>query len=244
MSEYQYYEFLALDRPLDARQQDEVRALSTRATVNATSFINEYHWGNFRGDPSRMMERYYDAHLYLANWGSRRIMFRFPRTLLGMDVAEQYCVSDQMTAWTTNEFIVLDFTSEDHAGEFDFDYDPGALLSAIVGVCAELAAGDLRPLYLGWLAAYGVWERDEDAFDRDDDDDLEPPVPPGLGTASPTAQRALADFLRLDNDLLATAVQTSPPLEKIADDPSELADWVTQPAGRREEPAPGAGRSG
>jgi hypothetical protein len=118
MSEYQYYEFLALDRPLDARQQDEVRALSTRATVNATSFINEYHWGNFRGDPSRMMERYYDAHLYLANWGSRRIMFRFPRSLLGLDVAEQYCVSDQVTAWTTNEFIVLDLSSEDDSGEW------------------------------------------------------------------------------------------------------------------------------
>jgi hypothetical protein len=88
MSEYQYYEFLALDRPLDARQQEEVRALSTRARVNATSFVNEYHWGNFRGDPSRMMERYYDAHLYLANWGSRRIMFRFPRTLLNLDVVE------------------------------------------------------------------------------------------------------------------------------------------------------------
>lgn len=37
--------------------------------------------------------------------------------------------------------------------------------------------GDLRPLYLAWLDAYGVWERDEDAVDRDDDD---PPVPAGL----------------------------------------------------------------
>ena len=33
MSEYQYYEFLAVDRPLDERQQAEVRALSTRARV-------------------------------------------------------------------------------------------------------------------------------------------------------------------------------------------------------------------
>ncbi len=63
MSEYQYYEFLALDRPLDDRQQAEVRSLSTRAAITATSFINEYHWGNFRGDPNRMRERYYDAHV-------------------------------------------------------------------------------------------------------------------------------------------------------------------------------------
>ena len=73
-----------------------------------------------------------------------------------------------------------------------------------------------------WLAAYGAWERDEDVFDRDADDDLEPPVPPGLGTLT-AAQRALADFLRLDDDLLAIAAQTSPPLEEIADDPDDLA---------------------
>ena len=223
MSEYQYYEFLAIDRPLDDAEQAEVRSLSTRARITATSFVNEYHWGNFKGDPNLLMERYYDAHLYVANWGTHRVMFRLPCDLL--DVVEEYSVDDQASAWVTDEFIVLDFTSEDHAGEFDFDYGAEALLSAIVGVRAELAAGDLRPLYLAWLAAYGAWERDEDVFDRDADDDLEPPIPPGLGALT-AAQRALADFLRLDHDLLTIAAQTSPPLEEIADDPSELADWV------------------
>ena len=227
MSEYQYYEFLAIDRPLDDDEQAEVRSLSTRARITATSFVNEYHWGDFRGDPNRLMERYYDAHLYVANWGTHRVMFRLPGDLLDPDVVEDYCVDDQLSAWVTGEFIVLDFTSEDDAGEFDFDYDAEALMSAIVGVRAELAAGDLRPLYLAWLAAYGAWERDENAFDRDADDDLEPPVPPGLGTLT-AAQRALADFLRLDDDLLAIAAQTSPPLEEVADDPGDLAAWVSR----------------
>ncbi len=224
MSVYQYYEFLALDRPLDTHQQDEVRALSTRARINATSFINEYHWGNFRGDPSRLMERYYDAHLYLANWGSRRIMLRFPRTLLDPDVAEQYCVGDQVTAWTAGEFIVLDLASEDDSDEWVEDAERS--LSAIVGVRAEIAAGDLRPLYLAWLAGYGKWERDEDAFDREHDDELEPPVPPGLTTLT-ASQQALADFLRLDDDLLNVAATTSPPPEDATKDPREFAGWIT-----------------
>jgi hypothetical protein len=173
------------------------------------------------------MERYYDAHLYVANWGTHRVMLRLPTDLLDPEVVEDYYVGDQLSAWDTDKSIVLDFTSEDHAGEVDFDYDAETLLSAIVGVRAELAAGDLRPLYLAWLAAYGAWERDEDAFDRDADDDLEPPVPPGLGTLT-AAQRALADFLRLDDDLLTIAAQTSPPLEAGADDPGELAAWVTR----------------
>jgi hypothetical protein len=99
------------------------------------------------------MESYYDAHLYVANWGTRRLMFRLPCSLLDPDVVE------------------------DDTGESDFADAAEALLSAIVGVRAELAAGDLRPLYLAWLAAYGVWERDEDVFDRDAENDLEPPHP-------------------------------------------------------------------
>lgn len=89
MSEYQYYEFLAIDRPLDEQQQTAVRTLSSRARITATSFTNEYHWGDFRGDPRAMMERYYDAHLYLANWGTHQVMLRLPRTVLDLKIVEQ-----------------------------------------------------------------------------------------------------------------------------------------------------------
>ena len=61
MSEYQYYEFVAIDRPLSGRQLGEVHALSTRAQITPTSFVNTDEWGNFRGDPRVLMERYYDA---------------------------------------------------------------------------------------------------------------------------------------------------------------------------------------
>lgn len=118
MSEYQYYEFLAVDRPLDARQQAEVRALSTRARITATGFTNEYHWGAFRGDPRRMMERYYDAHLYVANWGTHRMMLRLPRAVLGLDAVERYCVDGGVEAWVFGKHLILDFTSEDEGGDW------------------------------------------------------------------------------------------------------------------------------
>ncbi len=70
MSEYQYYEFRAVDRPLGRTEQGELRALSTRARITAASFVNHYDWGGFKGDPGRLMERYFDLFLYLANWGS------------------------------------------------------------------------------------------------------------------------------------------------------------------------------
>jgi hypothetical protein len=223
MSEYQYFEFLAIDRPLDERQQAEVRGLSSRARITATSFVNEYHWGNFRGDPRKMMERYYDAHLYLTNWGTHQVMLRLPSALLSLGSAEQYCVDPHICAWVSGKNLILDLTSEDESG----DWVEGAedSLSAIAGVRAELAAGDLRPLYLAWLAAWGTWERDEDAFDYDEEGEPEPPVPAGLGTLT-APQRALADFLRLDANLLAIAAQASPLLPQTKDDPRELARWI------------------
>ena len=42
MSEYQYYEFRAIDRPLTSRQMGELRKLSTRAEITPISFTNEY----------------------------------------------------------------------------------------------------------------------------------------------------------------------------------------------------------
>lgn len=227
MSEYQYYEFLAIDRPLDDAEQAEVRSLSTRARITATSFVNEYHWGDFKGDPNLLVERYYDAHLYVANWGTHRLLLRLPCDLLDPDVVDDYRVDHQVSSWAADDFTVLEFSSEDDLGEFDFDYDPETLLPAVIGVRAELAAGDLRPLYLAWLAAYGRWERDENAFERDADEDLEPPVPPGLGRLT-ASQRALADFLRLDDELLATAAQASTPIESHTRDQGEVADWVVR----------------
>jgi hypothetical protein len=223
VSEYQYYEFLAVDRPLTEAEQDEVREFSSRAAITATSFVNEYQWGDFRGDPGHLMRHYYDAHLYLANWGTHRIMLRMPCALLDPAVAAKYCVDDQVTVSAAGEDLIIDMVSEDEEG----DWDEGAedSLAAIVGVRAELAAGDLRPLYLAWLSAYGMWERDEDAFDEEDEDLREPPVPAGLGSLT-APQRALADFLRVDAELLRVAAEASPSLPAGRDDPGALAGRI------------------
>lgn len=176
----------------------------------------------FRGDPRKMMERYYDAHLDVSNWGTHQVMLRLPRAFLSLPVAGQYCIDPHVAAWAYGEHLVLDLVSEDEGG----DWVGGAedSLPAIVGVRAELAAGDVRPLYLAWLAAFGTWERGEDAFDYDGEDELEPPVA-GLGALT-APQRAPADFLRLDAGLLTIAAQASRPLAGTKDDPGKLARWI------------------
>jgi len=67
MSEYQYYDFLAVDRPLTSEEMARLRALSTRATITPARFTNFYTWGDFKGDPLAMVKQYFDAFVYVAN---------------------------------------------------------------------------------------------------------------------------------------------------------------------------------
>jgi len=97
MSECQYYEFRAVDRPLDDRQMRELRAISSRAVITPTSFTNEYNWGDFKGSPDKWMEKYFDAFLYLANWGTRGLMLRIPKRLLDSDTAATFCAGDSVS---------------------------------------------------------------------------------------------------------------------------------------------------
>ena len=94
------------------------------------------------------MERYFDAFLYLANGGMRRLMIRLPRGLLDLGVAERYCTSDAASAWAAHDYVILSLSSE--AEDECWEEGEGRLAS-IALVRSELAAGDLRLLYLAWL---------------------------------------------------------------------------------------------
>jgi hypothetical protein len=212
MSEYQYYEFLALDRPLTDQQRAELRSISTRAEITATRFVNEYQWGDFKGDPRKMMERYFDAFLYLANWGTRRLMFRLPRGVLDSKTAERYCYTDTASLIETGSHLILSLYVDREPD--DYWDQPGGQLAAMVQARAELAAGDLRLLYLAWLLAL--------QSDEMDDEDTEPPVPAGLEHLSASLQ-AVVDFFEIDEDLIAVAAASSPSIQE----PEGMAGWIT-----------------
>jgi len=51
VSEYQYYDFRAIDRALTRAEIAELRSISTRAAITSTSFTNHYEWGDLKADP-------------------------------------------------------------------------------------------------------------------------------------------------------------------------------------------------
>jgi hypothetical protein len=215
VSEYQSYEFLALDRRLTATEMAELRSISTRAEITPTRFWNEYNWGDLKADPAELLARYFDIHVYFANWGTRRLMFRFPTTSMDVKALRAYLPGGPATLTTTGEYTLLGLCSEVEEPEEEW-WEAGHLAASLTPLRAELLRADLRTAYLGWLLAVQDGEVDSDA--------REPAVPRGLGELSAPLV-ALVDFLRIDQDLLAVAAESS---GEVEDEAGRLREWVRQ----------------
>lgn len=215
MSEYQCYEFVALDRRLTAAEMAELRSISTRAEITPTRFWNEYHWGDLKTDSAELLARYFDVHVYFANWGTRRLMLRLPLQAVDLDALRAYFPGWPATLATMGEHAVLDLCSEVEDPEEEW-WEEGHLAASLTPLRAELLRGDLRTAYLAWLLAVQDGEVDPGA--------CEPPVPRGLGELSAPLE-ALVEFLRIDQDLLAVAAQSG---DEDGDDADRFQEWVRQ----------------
>lgn len=204
MSEYQYYEFQAIDRPLGDADRRSLRALSTRARITATSFTNSYEWGDFKGDPADLMKRWFDMHIYVANWGTRRLMIRLPARLIDRQRIDGFLGTvDWVELTISGENLILDILCEEVEPEDDWD-DGSGWLAALAPLRADVLSGDLRLFYLLWLMAV-----DAETLGPEE-------VAPLHGIGPMTgALEAFARFLDLDADLVAAAAEC--PAETAAD---------------------------
>ncbi len=202
MSEFQYYEFQAVDRPLTDTDRKYLRSLSSRAVITSRSLTNTYQWGNFKGDPVKLMERCFDLHLYWANWGTHRLMIRLPARLLDRALLER-CLGEEGAARLhgagTN--VVLDIQSDNDEGggndEWDEDwYEDGAVLQSLAPLRDALLGGDMRLYYLVWLLGVNIG-----TFEAEDPEPL-----PGLGPLD-DAMLAFGRFFEIDADLMQAAAE-------------------------------------
>lgn len=217
MSEYQYYEFVAIDRPLTRDEMAELRAQSSRAAISATSFVNEYHWGDLKGDPAQWMRRYFDAFVYTANWCSCRLALRVPQGVFKKSDLKHFMTDCALTVDDAKTHWIIDWSLDDSEDHDRFGMEDGrGWMGRLAPLRDELMRGDLRPLYLGWLAGVAGAEVDDDA--------LEPPVPMGMSRLS-VAQQALVEFLEIDPDLITAAAAGSQEAVESSDDDS-VETWV------------------
>ena len=224
MSEYQYYEFQAIDRPLTPKEQQAVAQLSSRVDPHPRRAVFTYSWSDFRGNPEEILAQYYDAMFYIANWGSTQLMFRFPRAVLDLESAQAYCqlhtVEDYVSFSEVGEYSVLNIEFHEEGGDNWIEGE--GWLDALIPLRDDILRGDYRALYLVWLKTL-LWE---DVLDTV----VEPPVPPGLRKLTPALER-FVELFEIDKTLLQVATETSGERSTTAD------DWMRSAIGQlpREE---------
>lgn len=222
MSEYQYVHFMALDRPLNDKQLEYMGRQSTRAEITKWEFTNEYHFGDFHGNTLEMLRRGYDVHLHFANFGIRRLMFRLPAGLPWDKKTFNAYLPEYGVGWHADSRGpggVLEIYPESDAGTFEsYQTNVEDLLDDLAPIRDLLIAGDLRPLYVIWLALTSIYG---------DDEATEPPLPAGMESL-PDCLTALADFYELGPDMLAAAAVGASPLPKTAAPAEALISWLDQ----------------
>src|SRR5690349_10531772 len=152
MSEYQLYEFLALDRPLSPEDMAYVRTLSSRVQPTPTQAMFTYSYSSFPGDPLKLLAKHYDMMLYLANWGSKQLAFRFPKPAIDLQALQPYTFGvEEIEQTTVGQYVILniEFNQEEGMGWID---DEGQI-ALFAPLRDDILRGDLRALYLAWLAS-------------------------------------------------------------------------------------------
>jgi hypothetical protein len=211
MSEYQYYEFQAIDRPLTQEERAAICELSSRVKPTATTASFNYSYGNFRGDPKQVLARYFDIMYYITNWGTQQLMFRFPTSLINRETIELYCIDNYISLSFAGDWAILDWEFSQEEGFNDWIEGEG-ILSELIGLRQEILQQDYRGLYLAWLKAIDLSEGYIDI----DKTQLEPPLPPGLGQLS-AAQKAFTEIFELDEHLLNVTCASSGKLTTISE---------------------------
>jgi len=213
MSEFQQYQFRTIDQPLTSEQRSRIGSLSSRSIVNSTSATFVYHYSDFRGNPLELMTNDFDAMLYVTNWGTRQLMFRFPRKLVDEQAILRYATQSPYEEYTLEfhlkkGFIIMDFAlnSEEDAGwleEDDFD------LGDFTPLRNDIINGDYRMLYLAWLkiAEYSIGiEMDEE--EEYESAPLPPPIPANLKNITSPLSAFINSFY-IDQDMISAAAAKS-----------------------------------
>jgi len=208
MSEYQFYEFQSVDRPLTTKEQQEIDKWSSRTSPSSTGATFIYNYSDFSKDPKQVVRKYFDAMFYIANWGTKQLMFRFPKELIDRETIQAYCTVDEISLYEYEKCFVLDMLFSEEESYHDWVDGEGSL-SSLIGLRQDILQGDYRSLYLAWLHA--CWfSREWDEFDQNMP---EPPISRPLKPFN-GALKSWVELLEIEQSILTVASKTKTRIAK------------------------------
>jgi hypothetical protein len=176
----------------------------------------EYHDDDFDGKTLGMMRRGFDLHVHFANFGIRQLMFRLPHGFPGGVTALQPYLIKHQIVWSQDKTGPGGVLQVNPAGDTerwnDYFCDIEDLLKELTPVRELLIQGDLRPLYLAWLAC-------------EPPEAEEPPVPAGLKVL-PQPLQLMADFYEVRECLIQVAADESTAISETVAPSLPILPWL------------------
>jgi hypothetical protein len=222
--EYQCYEFHSLDQPLSAEARAEIDTWSSRTRATANSAVFTYSYSDLPVNEVDAVEKFFDIMLYRANWGSVRLLMKFPEDAVNYQALKHYDVVGiegfydeiELTIYKKNGFVFINFESNPDEGYIEW-IDVGGI-APLLSLRDDIINEDYRMLYLSWLH---IMER-RYTYLEDEEDLLqellsikEPNLPDGLKKLSGALQ-AFADLFFIDDIWVAAAATKSAQAKKVA----------------------------
>ena len=222
MSEYQFYEFKAIDKPLSEKDKNEIGNWSSRTNPSNTGATFIYSYGSFPKDEIKVVEKYFDAMFYIANWGTTQLVFKLPNNLIDIRQIKRYCIMEGFDVIEKPDFTLLDICISDDEGGGKWIEGEG-WLSTLALLRNDILSGDYRCLYLIWLKVSTEDVLHE--WGNIDSESSEPEVPGNLKSLN-GALMDFVDIFEIDKDAIAVASEKS--RTDSSEKSEEYADYINR----------------
>ncbi len=208
MSEYQYYEFQSIDQALSTKDRKEISSWSSRSDCSNRKAVFNYSYGDFPKNINEVLLKYFDAALYLSNWGTRQLLFKLPIALVNLNSLLAYNTSIYLEQESClnieqkGEFVVIDI----NLNKEEWWIEGEGVLSDLVGLRNAILEGDYRSLFIVWLHILSLkYEQEEMVEITSINPNL---IPPNLKETTSELD-ALIEFAAINKDWIVAAANYS-----------------------------------
>lgn len=225
MGEFQYYEFYSIDKELTRKERKEVDGLSSRFSPTSRRAVFSYSYSSFRHKEETVLLKYFDYFFYISNWGTKRIMYKFPKDLVDYDEIKKYVhsydtfVNNELSIYKKEDFVIINIEISEEEGGGWLDEDEGSYWSMeLMGLRQDIMNGDYRSLFIVWLHLKSMeYEAEEMSLDEGIPKQL---IPANLGQLNAGLNR-LIELYKIDKDWVSGAAKYSKQSEAEKEDYSK-----------------------
>ena len=200
---------------------EKIHSMSSRVQLTEDRAIFTYSYSEFCHDEVAVLLKYFDAFFYIVNWGTTRVMFKFPRDLVDLKEMKKYNAKDfddfehSIKCYTKSKYVLVEILFNDEHG-YGWLSEEQDWLKKLLPIRRQIMDGDYRSLFLIWMEIlYSKYTYSELPKNFKIDQNL---IPPNLKKLNPSL-KALNNLFGVNQKWLKHFAKKS---ENIVEEPIDF----------------------